>query len=148
MTSKATQWAAAIAAWQRSGSSQSRFCREHRLSLSSFGYYWRRRLAHSATATRPGALVPVVVSGPAVIAAAEVCVPTACAYAYRWVVIRRPSVRWCVRWRHAERDHVLVPPNTWHTVRTEVATTMLFLTPGAGTEHRPVVADAARRNGT
>jgi mannose-6-phosphate isomerase-like protein (cupin superfamily) len=33
---------------------------------------------------------------------------------------------------------VLVPANTWHTARTTVATTMLFLTPGAGTDHRPV----------
>ena len=33
---------------------------------------------------------------------------------------------------------VLVPPNVWHTARTSVPTTMLFLTPGAGTEHRPV----------
>lgn len=36
--------------------------------------------------------------------------------------------------------YVLVPRNVWHTVRTEVPTTMLFLTPGAGTEHRPVEA--------
>lgn len=34
--------------------------------------------------------------------------------------------------------YVLVPPNTWHTVRTTVPTKMLFLTPGAGTENRPV----------
>lgn len=34
--------------------------------------------------------------------------------------------------------YVLVPPNTWHTARTSVASTLLFLTPGAGTEHRPV----------
>lgn len=33
---------------------------------------------------------------------------------------------------------VLVPPKTWHTVRATVPTKMLFLTPGAGTEHRPV----------
>lgn len=45
----------------------------------------------------------------------------------------------------APGEYVLVPPNTWHTVRTEVATTMLFLTPGAGTEHRPVVRDAQDR---
>jgi mannose-6-phosphate isomerase-like protein (cupin superfamily) len=31
---------------------------------------------------------------------------------------------------------VLVPQNVWHTVKTNVPTTMLFLTPGAGTEHR------------
>ena len=34
--------------------------------------------------------------------------------------------------------YVLVPQNTWHTARTSVPTTMLFLTPGAGTDHRPV----------
>ncbi|QBK04751.1 cupin domain-containing protein [Hylemonella gracilis] len=32
--------------------------------------------------------------------------------------------------------YVLVPPNVWHTARTTVPTTVLFLTPGAGTEHR------------
>lgn len=36
--------------------------------------------------------------------------------------------------------YVLVPRNVWHTARTTVPTTMLFLTPGAGTEHRPVRA--------
>lgn len=36
--------------------------------------------------------------------------------------------------------YVLVPPNVWHTVKTRVPTTILFLTPGAGTEHRPVSA--------
>lgn len=33
---------------------------------------------------------------------------------------------------------VLVPRGVWHTARTSVPTTLLFLTPGAGTEHRPV----------
>lgn len=37
-------------------------------------------------------------------------------------------------------SYVLVPSNIWHTARTTVPTTMLFLTPGAGTEHRPVDA--------
>ncbi|MFZ5534435.1 MAG: cupin domain-containing protein [Pseudomonadota bacterium] len=37
-------------------------------------------------------------------------------------------------------SYVLVPQNVWHTARTAVPTTMLFLTPGAGTEHRPVGA--------
>lgn len=35
-------------------------------------------------------------------------------------------------------SYVLVPQNVWHTAKTSVPTTMLFLTPGAGTEHRPV----------
>jgi mannose-6-phosphate isomerase-like protein (cupin superfamily) len=34
--------------------------------------------------------------------------------------------------------YVLVPKGVWHTARTTVPTTMLFLTPGAGTEHKPV----------
>lgn len=36
-------------------------------------------------------------------------------------------------------DYVLVAPNTWHTARTTVAATLLFLTPGSGTEHRPIL---------
>ncbi len=35
-------------------------------------------------------------------------------------------------------SYVLVPPNIWHTAKTSVPTTLLFLTPGSGTEHRPV----------
>ncbi len=34
--------------------------------------------------------------------------------------------------------YVLIPCGVWHTARTTVPTTMLFVTPGAGTEHRPV----------
>ncbi|HLA32227.1 MAG TPA: cupin domain-containing protein [Pseudomonas sp.] len=34
--------------------------------------------------------------------------------------------------------YVLVPEGVWHTARTTIATTLLFITPGAGTEHRPV----------
>lgn len=37
-------------------------------------------------------------------------------------------------------SYVLVPRNVWHTATTSVPTTMLFLTPGAGTEHRRVDA--------
>ncbi|TGG95442.1 cupin domain-containing protein [Natronospirillum operosum] len=35
-------------------------------------------------------------------------------------------------------SYVLVPKNVWHTARTSEPATVLFLTPGAGTEHRPV----------
>lgn len=35
-------------------------------------------------------------------------------------------------------DFTLVPRNVWHTARTQEKTTMLFLTPGEGTEHRKV----------
>ena len=34
-------------------------------------------------------------------------------------------------------SYVLVPPDTWHTAKTQVPTKMLFITPGAGTENRP-----------
>jgi mannose-6-phosphate isomerase-like protein (cupin superfamily) len=32
----------------------------------------------------------------------------------------------------------VVPKGTWHTARTSVATQMLFVTPGEGTDNRPV----------
>jgi quercetin dioxygenase-like cupin family protein len=35
-------------------------------------------------------------------------------------------------------EYVLVPKGTWHTARTSVPTTMLFVTPGEGTENRPL----------
>jgi hypothetical protein len=38
----------------------------------------------------------------------------------------------------APGDYVLVPRGAWHTARTSEPTRMLFLTPGAGTEHRPL----------
>jgi mannose-6-phosphate isomerase-like protein (cupin superfamily) len=31
---------------------------------------------------------------------------------------------------------VIVPRGTWHTAHTDVPTTMLFVTPGEGTEHK------------
>jgi mannose-6-phosphate isomerase-like protein (cupin superfamily) len=33
---------------------------------------------------------------------------------------------------------VLVPAGTWHTARARAASSILFVTPGRGTEHRPV----------
>lgn len=35
-------------------------------------------------------------------------------------------------------DFVLVPRGIWHTAETTVPTKVLFLTPGAGTEHRAI----------
>ena len=35
-------------------------------------------------------------------------------------------------------SYILVPQGVWHTARTTQPTTLLFLTPGASTEHRPV----------
>ena len=35
-------------------------------------------------------------------------------------------------------EFAIVPKGTWHTAKTTVATKMLFVTPGAGTEHKRV----------
>jgi uncharacterized cupin superfamily protein len=35
-------------------------------------------------------------------------------------------------------SYVLVPKDTWHTARVRKPTKMLFITPGEGTENRPV----------
>lgn len=34
-------------------------------------------------------------------------------------------------------DFVLVPINTWHTATSDHEATLVFLTPGAGTDHKP-----------
>lgn len=34
-------------------------------------------------------------------------------------------------------EFVLIPKGTWHTARTRVPTTMLFVTPGEGTQNKP-----------
>lgn len=46
------------------------------------------------------------------------------ANAERIVPLRRPG------------DYVLVPAGTWHTARANAESTILFVTPGRGTEHR------------
>jgi mannose-6-phosphate isomerase-like protein (cupin superfamily) len=38
----------------------------------------------------------------------------------------------------ASGDYVLVPKGTWHKAKTQSATKMLFITPGEGTQSRPV----------
>jgi mannose-6-phosphate isomerase-like protein (cupin superfamily) len=35
-------------------------------------------------------------------------------------------------------SYVVVPKGTWHTARTSVPTKMLFVTPGQGTENKPI----------
>jgi quercetin dioxygenase-like cupin family protein len=34
-------------------------------------------------------------------------------------------------------EYVLIPPGAWHTARTSSPCSMLFITPGRGTENRP-----------
>ena len=38
---------------------------------------------------------------------------------------------------HKPGSFVIVPKGTWHTARTSIPTTMLFVTPGEGTQNRP-----------
>jgi hypothetical protein len=35
-------------------------------------------------------------------------------------------------------SYVVIPKGTWHTARTSVATKMLFITPGEGTENKVI----------
>ncbi len=35
-------------------------------------------------------------------------------------------------------DYLIVPQNVWHTAKTQVKTTMLFITPGEGTQNKNV----------
>lgn len=40
-------------------------------------------------------------------------------------------------------DYVLVPKGVWHTARVRQPSSLLFITPGEGTEHRPADALSA-----
>jgi quercetin dioxygenase-like cupin family protein len=42
-------------------------------------------------------------------------------------------------------DYVLVPRNTWHTAQFTMPARLLFITPGEGTENRPLEAGPAIR---
>jgi mannose-6-phosphate isomerase-like protein (cupin superfamily) len=53
------------------------------------------------------------------------------------MILDRDGTRETVELQHAG-EYVLVPKGTWHTARTTVPTTMLFVTPGEGTEMRPL----------
>jgi quercetin dioxygenase-like cupin family protein len=52
-------------------------------------------------------------------------------------VIDRDGVREEVR-VSKPGSYVIVPKGVWHTARTSVHTTMIFVTPGEGTENKPV----------
>jgi mannose-6-phosphate isomerase-like protein (cupin superfamily) len=53
------------------------------------------------------------------------------------LVLDEPAGRRAVKLGDAG-SYVLVPAGVWHTATTSSSATLLFLTPGAGTEHRPV----------
>lgn len=61
MGGKADFWKGHLEAWDLGGLTQVTYCREHDLSLASFGY-WRRRLRASTPVTPSrSALVPIVI---------------------------------------------------------------------------------------
>lgn len=61
---KAVYWQQHFTDWQQSGLSQRDYCKQHKLTFSSFGY-WRKRLKTGVSI--PGKLIPVSLSRPALI---------------------------------------------------------------------------------
>lgn len=58
MDSKHTFWESHVEAWQTGGQTQRAYCREHGLSLASFGY-WRRKLRADTVVPAKG-MIPIV----------------------------------------------------------------------------------------
>jgi hypothetical protein len=63
MVSKSELWSSHMAAWKSSGLSQAAYCRQHVLSLPSFGY-WRGVLGRPPERPSSLALVPIRVGEP------------------------------------------------------------------------------------
>lgn len=59
MGAKADFWRGHLAEWRSSGLTQAAYCRQHSLSVPSFGY-WRRTL-ETRSATTSAALLPIVI---------------------------------------------------------------------------------------
>ena len=60
MVSKPEFWSSHMAAWKGSGLTQVAYCRQHALSLPSFGY-WRRVLGRPPAMPSSLALMPILV---------------------------------------------------------------------------------------
>ena len=63
MASKSEFWMDHLAGWQSSGLTQVAYCRQHVLSLPSFGY-WRRVLSRPPLVPPSLSLVPILVGEP------------------------------------------------------------------------------------
>lgn len=61
---KTTYWQQHIDHWQQSGLSQEVYCQQHKLILSTFGY-WRKRLRKQQAAASK--LIPVSIARPALV---------------------------------------------------------------------------------
>lgn len=71
MANKQTYWQTHLDAWRQSGLSQASYCKQHGVSLSSFGYWLHRR----AKSTSPTAAVPILVAKPSIETHLEVRLP-------------------------------------------------------------------------
>ena len=71
MTDKQTYWQTHLDAWRQSGLSQVSYCKQHGLSLSSFGYWLHRGIK----STSPTAAVPILVAKPPIETHLEVRLP-------------------------------------------------------------------------
>lgn len=71
MANKQTYWQAHLDAWRQSGLSQVSYCKQHGLSLSSFGYWLHRR----GGSVESAAAVPIMVTQPSIQTQVEVRLP-------------------------------------------------------------------------
>jgi transposase-like protein len=85
-------WHKHVQRWQRSGTTQSQYCREHDLSIAAF-HWWRRKLTHGGSGRdsrkeHPAAPVPIFT---------EIRIPegdrAAAPYAYEIILPNRTQVR-------------------------------------------------------
>jgi hypothetical protein len=71
MANKQTYWQTHLDAWRQSGLSQAAYCKQHGLSLSSFGYWLHR----GAQSTAPAVALPIVAAKPSIEVDLEVRLP-------------------------------------------------------------------------
>jgi len=71
MANKQDYWYAHLDGWRQSGLSQPAYCKQHGLSLSSFGYWLHRRSGSPVSA----AVVPILVAKPSIETQVEVRLP-------------------------------------------------------------------------
>ena len=69
MSTRREAWAARIAAWERSGQTQSAFCREHGWNTNTF-QYWLRTVRRPPSAS--AVMVPIVVDESAQAAPSQI----------------------------------------------------------------------------
>ena len=85
-------WRKHVQQWQRSGATQSQYCREHNLSIAAF-HWWRRKLTPGQPGVDPQKELPTALASTFT----EIRIPagdtTAAAYTYEIVLPNRTQVR-------------------------------------------------------